>query len=74
MAGGASVTVTARAVDARGQHWRSQATFRADRHGTVDLDRAAPRAGSYQRPDGMGLFWSLDPVGAPADEWAQRRR
>ncbi|MFD0526463.1 acyl-CoA thioesterase/BAAT N-terminal domain-containing protein [Kitasatospora arboriphila] len=68
LAGGEQVTVTSSADDHRGQQWQARAVFRADRHGTVALDTAAPLAGgSYAAADGMGLFWSMDPVGKPAD-------
>lgn len=68
LAGGEQVTVTSSADDHRGQQWQAHAVFRADRHGTVALDTAAQLAGgSYAAADGMGLFWSMDPVGRPAD-------
>jgi dienelactone hydrolase len=46
--------------DARRKLWESSATFRVDGKGTVDLDRAAPRFGSYSGRWGMGLFATLD--------------
>ena len=46
--------------DAGGKLWESSATFRVDARGTVDLDRSAPRVGSYTGRWGMGLFASLD--------------
>ncbi|WP_329285477.1 acyl-CoA thioesterase/BAAT N-terminal domain-containing protein [Streptomyces sp. NBC_01455] len=58
---GGEVTVTSRAVDRKGMPWHGQATFRADRHGLVTLDTATPTSGTYRRPDGMGLFWSMVP-------------
>ncbi|HTU11152.1 MAG TPA: acyl-CoA thioester hydrolase/BAAT C-terminal domain-containing protein [Allosphingosinicella sp.] len=42
------------------------ADFRADRRGTVAVERARPLAGTYPMADGLGLFWSMrladDPV------------
>lgn len=40
----------------------SEATFRADQFGVVDLRRDAPTTGSYAEVDAMGLFWSRAPV------------
>jgi dienelactone hydrolase len=59
------VAVTARATDYIGNVWESDALFRADATGTVDLGTAAPLSGSYHGADAMGLFWSMDPE--PAD-------
>ncbi|MFJ1757934.1 acyl-CoA thioesterase/bile acid-CoA:amino acid N-acyltransferase family protein [Kitasatospora sp. NPDC088134] len=60
---GGRVTLTADAADLRGRGWQSTATFRADGHGTVDVDRTAPESGgSYPQADGMGLFWSMLPT------------
>lgn len=41
--------------------WRSKATFQADGSGVVDLAEDAPLAGSYEKADAMGLFWSMRP-------------
>ncbi|MFD9127042.1 acyl-CoA thioesterase/BAAT N-terminal domain-containing protein [Kitasatospora sp. NPDC059571] len=58
---GEEVTVDAQAVDWQGQQWGARAVFRADAHGLVAPDTARPRSGTYQDPDGMGLFWSMAP-------------
>ncbi|MFE3206237.1 acyl-CoA thioesterase/bile acid-CoA:amino acid N-acyltransferase family protein [Embleya sp. NPDC059237] len=58
---GEKVGVDLRAVDVEGKPWRGHATFRANSHGVVDVDTAAPLSGTYRRPDGMGLFWSMNP-------------
>jgi dienelactone hydrolase len=50
------------AVDAGGVTWRSQATYRTDTRGVVDLTHAAPVEGSYSGVEPMGLFWSMMPV------------
>lgn len=46
--------------------WTSQAQFRADENGTVDLTRDAPVAdsGSYDEVSPMGLIWSQAPESA----------
>ncbi|MDT0380474.1 acyl-CoA thioesterase/bile acid-CoA:amino acid N-acyltransferase family protein [Streptomyces sp. DSM 42041] len=36
-------------------------TFRADGGGVVDLTEDQPLDGSYEKADGMGLFWSMKP-------------
>jgi dienelactone hydrolase len=56
-----TVEVSAAAQDGLADEWRSRAVFRADGRGTVDLDRARPRSGTYTGVDGMGLFWSMVP-------------
>ncbi|MFD0631125.1 acyl-CoA thioesterase/BAAT N-terminal domain-containing protein [Catenulispora yoronensis] len=67
---GSTVTVRATAVDDRGVHWSSQADFRADAAGTVDLAAQAPVRGSYGGVDAMGLFWSMDPpAGDPSEKF-----
>jgi dienelactone hydrolase len=44
----------------------SEATFVADDNGTVDLERDAPLAGSYEGVEPMGLLWSMQPE--PGDD------
>ncbi len=56
------VIVTASTTDDAGTTWESNATFRANNDGTVDLATAAPLEGSYRRADAGGLFWSLKPA------------
>ena len=55
----ARVIVRARTAFDRTSTLHSSATFIADRRGRVELDRAAPIAGSFRGVDGMGLFWSM---------------
>ncbi|MFJ2092909.1 acyl-CoA thioesterase/bile acid-CoA:amino acid N-acyltransferase family protein [Streptomyces sp. NPDC087901] len=55
------VTLTAGSVDREGVRWASQAVVTANDSGTVDLDRARSRSGTYRGVDGMGLFWSMKP-------------
>ena len=47
--------------------YRSQALFRADARGAVDLAQVAPISGSYAGIDPDGLFWSMTSPGGPAD-------
>jgi hypothetical protein len=47
--------------------FRSQARFRADARGTVELDESPSLGGSFTGTDPSGLFWSMQPVSnAPA--------
>ncbi|MGV9315234.1 acyl-CoA thioesterase/BAAT N-terminal domain-containing protein [Streptomyces sp. NPDC003691] len=68
LSAGREVTVTSQATDYAGKQWQGKAVFTADRAGTVDLTRARPSSGTYRTADGMGLFWSMNPAGEPADE------
>lgn len=65
LSAGEQVTVSAQATDAKKGTWRSSAVYTASQNGTVDLEKVAPKSGSYQGKDGMALFWSMTPV-APA--------
>ena len=56
------VTLRAEMADYLGCAWASRATFVADRQGCVDIANQRPVAGTYDRPDPMGLFWSMMPV------------
>lgn len=56
-----TVRVTATTEGPRSR-WRSTATFRADGYGVIDLATARPLSGFYEKPDAMGLFWSMRPV------------
>jgi dienelactone hydrolase len=63
------VTVAVSSVDSKGVPWTSSTTFRADHAGIVDVDRAAPVAGSYEGAWGMGPIAMMratkpDPAGA----------
>lgn len=64
---GDRISVTSAASDYQGKSWRGEATFRADDHGTVDLQRDRPTSGTYTGVDGMGLFWSMNPVDGNPD-------
>lgn len=58
---GAGATTQVRAVlrDHLGQSWSSQASYRADSHGRIDLAAAAPITGDWQGHDAYGLYWSM---------------
>jgi dienelactone hydrolase len=53
------VSVALKAIDANGKAWHSSARFRADAHGTVDIDRGRSLSGSYRGVWGMGLVARL---------------
>lgn len=65
---GQRAVVEASATDYQDVTWRAEATFKAGGDGTVDLDKAVPSDGTYDRADGMGLFWSMEPDGGEPDE------
>ena len=67
LSAGEQVSVSAQATDAKKGTWRSSAVYTASQDGTVDLANVAPKSGSYQGKDGMGLLWSMTPV-APASQ------
>jgi dienelactone hydrolase len=67
-----AVSVTARAIDSRGQVFVGQARFSADAHGVVDLS-AANASGSYAGVDAMGLFWSMEPENPPRASQGEAR-
>lgn len=48
-------------------HYASWARFRADRAGTVSVDRFKPQAGTWRHADPMGLFWSMERMGIAPD-------
>lgn len=55
------ISVEARTERAGGVVWRSQAEFKANDEGVVDLSAQAPLAGSYEGVSPMGLLWSQVP-------------
>ncbi|MEV6282596.1 acyl-CoA thioesterase/bile acid-CoA:amino acid N-acyltransferase family protein [Kribbella sp. NPDC051770] len=67
---GDAVEIVAETADSAGKVWKAAATYKADGHGVVDLDRAAPTGGSYAGVDGMGLFWGMNsPDGDPEQQY-----
>lgn len=62
------VTLQARLLADDGSGWASEATFRPDASGVVDLSDRAPESGSYDGVEPMGFIWSMSPVqDSPAD-------
>ena len=72
LAPGEEITLSTRTLRGPGVVWRSAVSFRADAHGTVDLQRDTPLAGSYSGVSSMGLLWSQAPEqeGAPREVFA----
>ncbi len=58
---GERVTVKAVSKDARMMLWESEAVFKADASGTIDLGTQAPVSGGYTEADIFGLLWSMKP-------------
>ena len=61
-----TVTVGLRSADAFGHVWTSQAVFRPDASGTVDLATTSAMSGSYRGADPMGLIDTLSSGQGPA--------
>src|ERR1700686_1455680 len=57
------LTVRAQMADDSHRLWESQASFRTDAQGSVDLSTQKPLSGTYDNVDGMGLLWSMAPTG-----------
>ena len=54
-----SYTLRAEFASRAGTIWRSEAEFRADSKGEIDISKMAPLSGSYTGVDPTGLIWSL---------------
>ena len=54
-----SVRIHASTDDDENRRWSSDATFRADSSGQVDLATQEPTGGTYRGVEPMGLFWSM---------------
>lgn len=59
---GEHASIKAKSIDGDGTSWESQATFEADRNGTIDLSFQAPLSGDYSESDVMGLLWAMRPT------------
>jgi len=69
------VTLRARTGDDDfGRAWESYAVLETDGHGSVDLARQAPLAGTYVDADPMGLVWSMELDPAAEEECYFRKR
>jgi dienelactone hydrolase len=64
---GERVTIKARSIDAKNILWESEAEFKADAGGSVDVAAQAPLSGNYSGADIFGLLWSMKPLNAMAD-------
>ncbi len=58
---GETVTVHARMQTGDGNTWRSEAAYRVEDDGTVEVASAESLGGSYEGADSNGLLWSLAP-------------
>jgi dienelactone hydrolase len=67
------VTIQATLVDGAGGRWSSQAEFKADEQGIVDVSRQAPEKGSYNELSAMGLIWSMKPTDKNVDRYSPPR-
>jgi dienelactone hydrolase len=56
---GQVVTIKATTLDGHENLWWSQATFKANSKGVVDLTEMVPINGTYNKLSAMGLFWSM---------------
>ncbi|NLI07016.1 MAG: acyl-CoA thioester hydrolase [Thermotogaceae bacterium] len=56
---GQIATLIVSGKDQFGNTWSSEASFQADKNGTIDPSRDAPIEGSYRGVDPAGLFWSM---------------
>lgn len=56
---GEQLRLVARAWDAAGVEFTSDATFQADVNGVVDAATQAPIAGTYSGADPFGIWWSM---------------
>jgi dienelactone hydrolase len=67
LAAASLISIHAATKDDIGQRWNSQARFRADSSGVVDVSVHESLAGSYRGVAPMGLFWSMESAAANAD-------
>src|SRR3984885_14945848 len=67
LAAASLISIHAASEDDMGRRWNSQARFRADSSGVVDVSVHESLAGSYRGVAPMGLFWSMESAAANAD-------
>jgi len=67
LAAASLISIHAATEDDMGRRWNSQARFRADSSGVVDVSVHESLAGSYRGVAPMGLFWSMESAAANAD-------
>ncbi len=58
---GQRISIQTQTERAGGRVWRSQAEFKANDEGVVDISSQAPLTGSYEGVSPMGLLWSQVP-------------
>src|SRR5580693_3398117 len=63
----ALISIHAATEDDQGRRWNSQAHFRADAGGVIDVPVQDSLGGSYRGVAPMGLFWSMESAAASAD-------
>src|SRR5580692_6540535 len=67
LAAASLISIHAATEDDMGRRWNSQARFRADSSGVVDVSVHESLAGSYRGVAPMGLFWSMESAAANLD-------
>jgi dienelactone hydrolase len=58
---GEQASINARSIDASKIVWESNAVFKADTRGIIDVGKQAPLSGDYTDADSLGLLWSMKP-------------
>lgn len=58
---GEHAVLKARSIDGVGTFWDSEATFKADQNGAIDLSSQSPISGDYSEADVMGMLWAMQP-------------
>jgi dienelactone hydrolase len=64
---GEIITIKARSTDVKNTLWQSEAQFKADAGGNVDVAAQAPLSGRYSGAEIFGLLWSMKPQNAQTD-------
>jgi dienelactone hydrolase len=64
---GEIITIKARSTDVKNTEWQSEAQFKADAAGKIDVAAQASLSGSYSGTDIFGLLWSMKPQNAKTD-------
>jgi dienelactone hydrolase len=64
---GEIITFKARSADVKNTEWESEARFRTDAAGKIDVAAQAPVSGDYSGADIFGLLWSMKPKNAKTD-------
>jgi dienelactone hydrolase len=58
---GEEASVKAQSIDASRIVWESNAFFKADAKGFIDVGKQAPLSGDFTDADNLGLLWSMKP-------------